>query len=91
MKMLSERRRRKGIRMAGLYLVGEWRVADSSTNVVTPMMMYAGIVLAFMRKYWPQMTLGDLILLMLPYSIAFLLGWTALLLLWFGVGLPFGF
>lgn len=68
-----------------------YRVADSSTNVITPMMMYAGIVLAFMRKYWPEMTLGDLILLMLPYSIVFLLGWTGLLVLWYVAGLPFGF
>jgi aminobenzoyl-glutamate transport protein len=68
-----------------------YRVADSSTNVITPMMAYAGIILAFMRRYRPEMSLGDLIVLMLPYSVCFLLSWTVLLLAFFLLGLPFGF
>ncbi|MDG4869526.1 AbgT family transporter, partial [Guyparkeria sp. 1SP6A2] len=31
-----------------------YRVADSSTNIITPMMSYAGVILAFMRKYKPE-------------------------------------
>jgi aminobenzoyl-glutamate transport protein len=68
-----------------------FRVADSSTNIVTPMMAYAGVVLAFMRKYQPNFTLGDMILMMIPYSIAFLISWTALLMVFFFFGIPFGF
>lgn len=68
-----------------------YRVADSSTNIVTPLMTYAGVVLAFMRRYQPGFTLGDMLLMMLPYSLAFLLSWTALLLLFFALNLPFGF
>jgi aminobenzoyl-glutamate transport protein len=68
-----------------------FRVADSSTNIITPMMIYAGVVLAFMRKYRPDYAFGDLLLLMLPYSIAFLLAWTLLLVGFFALGLPLGF
>ncbi len=68
-----------------------YRVADSSTNIITPMMSYAGIVLAFMRRYRPELGFGDMLLMMLPYSICFLLTWTALLLVFFVFRLPFGF
>jgi aminobenzoyl-glutamate transport protein len=68
-----------------------FRVADSATNIVTPMMIYAGVVLAFMRKYRPDYAFGDMLLLMLPYSIAFLLVWTLLLVGFFALGLPLGF
>ncbi|MFN3965714.1 MAG: AbgT family transporter [Silanimonas lenta] len=68
-----------------------YRVADSSTNIITPMMSYAGIVLAFMRRYRLEMGLGDMILMMLPYSVAFLVAWTGLLLGFFLLGLPLGF
>jgi len=68
-----------------------YRVADSSTNIVTPMMAYAGIVLAFMRRYRPDLTIGDQILMMVPYSLCFLLTWTLLLLAFFLLGIPLGF
>ena len=68
-----------------------YRVADSSTNIVTPMMAYAGIILAFMRRYRPDMTIGDMMLMMVPYSVCFLLCWTTLLLVFFVFGIPLGF
>ncbi|OOO00533.1 MAG: aminobenzoyl-glutamate transporter [Epulopiscium sp. Nele67-Bin004] len=68
-----------------------YRVADSSTNIVTPMMSYAGVVLAFMKKYKSDFTIANLISIMFPYSVAFLLVWTVLLLIFFHFGLPFGY
>lgn len=68
-----------------------YRLADSSTNVISPLMSYAGIILVFMRKYKPDYTLGDMIRLMMPYSIAFLIFWTSLLIGFFVFGLPLGF
>lgn len=67
-----------------------YRVADSSTNVISPLMSYAGIILVFMKKYKPEYTLGDMIKLMLPYSIAFLIVWTLLLIGFFALGIPMG-
>lgn len=68
-----------------------YRVADSSTNIITPLMSYAAIILVFMRKYKPEYTIADMIRLMMPYSISFLLSWTVLLLAFFAFGIPFGF
>ncbi len=68
-----------------------YRVADSSTNIITPMMAYAGVILAFMRKYKPELTLGDMIGIMIPYSVVFLITWTILLVGFFAFGIPLGF
>ena len=68
-----------------------YRIADSSTNVISPLMSYAGIILVFMKKYKPEYTLGDMIKLMFPYSIAFLITWTVLLIVFFTFGIPLGF
>lgn len=68
-----------------------FRVADSATNIITPMMSYAGIILAFMRKYNPQLTFGEMIAMMVPYSLAFLVVWTALLVSFFVFNIPLGF
>jgi aminobenzoyl-glutamate transport protein len=68
-----------------------YRVGDSSTNIITPMMSYAGIILAFMRRYRPDLSFGDMLLMMVPYSLWFLISWTALLLGFFLLGLPLGF
>lgn len=68
-----------------------YRIADSSTNVISPLMTYAGIILVFMKKYKPEYTLGDMIKLMMPYSIAFLVSWALLLIGFFMFGIPLGF
>ncbi len=67
-----------------------YRVADSSTNIITPMMAYAGVILAFMRKYQPDMSFGDMLIMMVPYSLAFLVIWTSLLVGFFAFGIPLG-
>jgi aminobenzoyl-glutamate transport protein len=68
-----------------------FRVADSATNIITPMMTYCGVILAFMRNYRPELGFGDMLLIMLPYSMVFLVVWTALLVAFFVFGIPLGF
>ena len=72
------------------FVAAAYRVADSSTNVISPLMSYAGIILVFMKKYKPEYTLGDMIKLMFPYSVAFLIAWTLLLIVFFMFGIPLG-
>ncbi|WP_170006091.1 AbgT family transporter [Bacillus fonticola] len=67
-----------------------YRVADSSTNIVTPLMPYMVIVLSFMQKYDKKAGIGTFIALMLPYSISFLTTWIILILVFFFLGIPFG-
>lgn len=55
------------------------------------MMSYAGVILAFMRKYKPDLSFGDMIFMMVPYSVAFMIVWTTLLVCFFAFGIPLGF
>lgn len=68
-----------------------YRIADSSTNIITPLMTYAGVVLMYMRKYKPEMTAGNLIAMMAPYSAIFIVSWTLLLFAFIFLGIPLGF
>lgn len=67
-----------------------YRIGDSSTNIITPLMPYFPLVVSYAQKYVKNTGVGTLISLMLPYSMAFLITWTALLLIWWGLDLPLG-
>ena len=68
-----------------------YRIGDSSTNIITPMMSYFGLIMAFVAKYEPKAGVGTLIAMMLPYSAAFLLFWSLFFFAWtFLLGLPVG-
>lgn len=67
-----------------------YRIGDSTTNIISPLMSYFAIIIAFAHKYDEDVGIGTLISLMLPYSMIFLLGWSALLILWMLLGLPIG-
>jgi aminobenzoyl-glutamate transport protein len=67
-----------------------YRIGDSFTNIITPLMPYMPLIIAFARKYDPAFGLGTLLSIMLPYSIAFACVWTLLLVLWLLLGIPLG-
>lgn len=67
-----------------------FRVGDSVTNIITPLMPYFALVLGFARRYQPDAGVGTLIALMLPFSVALLLAWTTLLGIWIVAGWPLG-
>ena len=67
-----------------------YRIGDSSTNIITPLMPYFPVVVAFGQKYDKNLKIGTLISFMLPYSLAFLLGWAILFIIWFVLRLPLG-
>lgn len=68
-----------------------YRIGDSSTNIITPMMSYFGLIMAFVAKYQPKAGVGTLIAMMLPYSMAFLIFWSVFFFVWtFWFGLPVG-
>ena len=67
-----------------------YRIGDSCTNVITPLIPYLGLVVAIARRYVPTTGIGTLIALMAPYSVALLVSWSGLLLLWALLGLPLG-
>jgi aminobenzoyl-glutamate transport protein len=67
-----------------------YRIGDSFTNIITPLMPYMPLIIAFAQKYEPRIGLGTLLTLMLPYSVAFAIGWTVLLAVWLFLGIPLG-
>ena len=68
-----------------------YRIGDSSSNIITPMMSYFGLIMAFVARYVPKAGVGTLVAMMLPYSVAFLFLWCAFFFVWvFVFGLPVG-
>jgi len=67
-----------------------YRVGDSSSNVIAPMMSYFALIVAFTERYQSKAGLGTVIATMLPYTVTFLIVWTALLVAWLLFGWPLG-
>lgn len=68
-----------------------YRIGDSTTNIITPMMSYFGLILAVATRYQRNLGIGTMIATMLPYCIALIVCWTAFFYLWvFALGLPVG-
>ncbi len=67
-----------------------YRVGDSVTNVIAPMMSYFAMIVAFIEKYDKKAGIGTIIATMLPYSIVFLLCWLVMLIIWMLIGAPIG-
>ncbi|MCK4746616.1 MAG: AbgT family transporter [Bacteroidales bacterium] len=67
-----------------------YRIGDSVTNVISPMMSFFALIIAFIQKYEPKAGIGTIIATMVPYSIAFLLVWIILLVAWLLLGFPLG-
>jgi aminobenzoyl-glutamate transport protein len=67
-----------------------YRVGDSATNIITPLMPYFPLVVVFCQRYVRETGIGTVVAMMLPYSVVFLLFWTVFLLLYWSTGIPLG-
>lgn len=67
-----------------------YRIGDSVTNIISPMMSYFALIIAFVNKYDKNAGIGTLIATMLPYTISFFIGWTLMFTVWFLLELPIG-
>ncbi|WP_428262065.1 AbgT family transporter [Haliangium sp.] len=67
-----------------------YRVGDSVTNTITPLNPFLAVVLVYIRQHVPRAGLGTVIAVMLPYTLAFLVVWTAMLLAWMWLGADLG-
>lgn len=67
-----------------------YRIGDSVTNVISPMMTFFALIIAFVQKYDPKSGIGTIIATMVPYSLVFLIAWIMLLVAWLLLGLPLG-
>ncbi|MBN2011601.1 AbgT family transporter [candidate division KSB1 bacterium] len=67
-----------------------YRIGDSTTNIISPMMSYFALIIAFVEKYDEKAGIGTVIATMLPYTIVFMIVWSILLTIWIFFGLPVG-
>ncbi|MEN0652316.1 MULTISPECIES: AbgT family transporter [Hyphobacterium] len=67
-----------------------YRVGDSGTNIITPLMVYFPLILVFAQRWVPSFGLGSLTASMLPYSIWLLITGIAMTVLWVFLNLPLG-
>ncbi len=67
-----------------------YRIGDSTTNIISPMMSFFALIIVYFQKYDKNAGIGTLVATMLPYTIAFMIGWILLLIAWLMIGLPLG-
>jgi len=67
-----------------------YRVGDSTSNVINPIMGFFAMIVMFAQKYQKDAGVGTVIALMLPYTILITIAWLALLIAWYIIGLPLG-
>lgn len=67
-----------------------YRIGDSVTNVISPMMSFFALIIAYFQQYEPKAGIGTVTSTMLPYSLVFFIGWTALLIAWVLLDIPLG-
>ncbi|MEQ9424740.1 MAG: AbgT family transporter [Cyclobacteriaceae bacterium] len=67
-----------------------YRIGDSVTNIISPMMSYFALIVAFIQRYDKKAGIGTVISTMLPYTFVFYIGWVILMIIWILLGMPIG-
>ncbi|MBS0186440.1 MAG: AbgT family transporter [Planctomycetes bacterium] len=78
------------LKIAPEAVLAAYRIADSPVNMITPLNAYFVMVVAFAQKYEKNAGVGTLVALMLPYVVGIFACWTALFVVWYLLGLPWG-
>lgn len=71
-------------------VLAAFRVGDSPTNVISPLVPYFALVVIFAQRYDKSSGIGTLISMMLPYTIVLMIAWTLFFVVWYFIGLPLG-
>jgi aminobenzoyl-glutamate transport protein len=67
-----------------------YRVGDSVSNIITPLLPYFPLIVVFCQKYVKSTGIGTLVSIMIPYSLVLLIAWTLFLLVYWAIGIPLG-
>ncbi|SKA46937.1 AbgT family transporter [Enterovibrio nigricans] len=67
-----------------------YRVGDSVSNIISPLMVFFPLVVVYCQRYVKSTGIGTLASMMMPYSIAMLIGWSLFLLAYWALGIPLG-
>lgn len=71
-------------------VLAAYRLGDSPTNIITPLMVYLPFVLTVVQRYQKDAGIGTVVALMLPYTLVIAIVWILLFVLWFVLGIPLG-
>jgi aminobenzoyl-glutamate transport protein len=67
-----------------------YRVGDSVTNIISPMMAYFALIVAMVQKYDRTAGIGTVVATMLPYTVALTVSWLVFVVAWMLLRLPVG-
>ncbi|MEL6876225.1 MAG: AbgT family transporter, partial [Pseudomonadota bacterium] len=67
-----------------------YRVGDSATNIITPLMVYFPLILIFCQRWKADFGIGNLTAMMLPYALWLLGAGLALIMVWVAFEIPLG-
>ncbi len=67
-----------------------YRLGDSSTNAVTPLVAYFAIMLTTVKRYDEDAGLGTLFSGLAPYTVGLIIAYALVLIVWITFGLPTG-
>jgi aminobenzoyl-glutamate transport protein len=71
-------------------VLAAYRIGDSPTNVITPIMAYFPLIVVFAARYQKRAGIGTVMALMIPYALALTIAWTILFIAWYAIGIPLG-
>ncbi len=67
-----------------------YRIGDSYTNILTPLLPYFPIIIVFAQKYVKDIGIGTIISSMMPYAIIFAIIRIVMMILWMLFEIPLG-
>ncbi len=71
-------------------VLAAYRVGDSPSNVITPLMPYFPLIVIFAQRYRKDAGIGTVVSMMLPFVLALIVVWTAFFAAWYLIGIPLG-
>ena len=71
-------------------VLAAYRVGDSPSNVITPLMAYFPLIVVFAQRYQKNAGIGTVVSMMLPYVLYLTVAWTLFFVAWYLLGIPLG-
>ena len=71
-------------------VLAAYRVGDSPSNVITPLMAYFPLIVIFAQRYRRDAGIGTVVSMMLLFVLALTVVWTAFFIVWYLLGIPLG-
>ena len=71
-------------------VLAAYRVGDSPSNVITPLMAYFPLIVIFTQRYRKDAGIGTVVSMMLPFVVVLSVVWTLFFVAWYLIGIPLG-